>query len=281
MIIDRLYARQARRHAPSVQTIEINGRRARVVGFTTGIRTFTQSPYVFTSLKNARDYTLLPGRPDDVPAGRARHGRRPPRSLRRGSSRRGLSGVDVLPDRASSPAARPALPAFTTGAGCVISLRCSASSSASWSSPRRCTRPRSTISASSARSSAMGASNGTSTRGDHSRRCAPRRLLIGVVASFGAVLPLCCERGAAIRCPGRWHYWLSRSRSPCASGRRSSRITKVIHSIRRWSSNVTRLSCAIRHRSPARSPRRYCQGGGRRDTPSTASASTCIGAKSP
>lgn len=35
---------------------EIRGRRARVAGFTRGIRSFTTSPYVFTSFKNAQDY---------------------------------------------------------------------------------------------------------------------------------------------------------------------------------------------------------------------------------
>jgi len=38
------------------QSVEINGGRARVVGFTSGIRSFTTSPFVFTSLKNARKY---------------------------------------------------------------------------------------------------------------------------------------------------------------------------------------------------------------------------------
>lgn len=38
------------------QVVEINGFRARVVGFTRGIRSFTQSPYVFTSAKNALNY---------------------------------------------------------------------------------------------------------------------------------------------------------------------------------------------------------------------------------
>ena len=41
------------------QTVEIGGRRARVVGFTRGIRTFTQSPYVFTSFKNAQSFSGL------------------------------------------------------------------------------------------------------------------------------------------------------------------------------------------------------------------------------
>jgi putative ABC transport system permease protein len=42
------------------QTVEIMGRRARVVGFTRGIRTFTTSPAVFTTLDRARRYFGLP-----------------------------------------------------------------------------------------------------------------------------------------------------------------------------------------------------------------------------
>ena len=41
------------------EVFEINGRRARVVGFTRGIRAFTTTPYVFTSFKNAQGYTQL------------------------------------------------------------------------------------------------------------------------------------------------------------------------------------------------------------------------------
>jgi len=41
------------------QVVEINGYRARIVGFTRGIRSFTTSPYVFTTFKNAQDYTSL------------------------------------------------------------------------------------------------------------------------------------------------------------------------------------------------------------------------------
>jgi len=42
------------------QIFEINGRRARVVGFTRGIRAFTTTPYVFTSFKNAQGFANLP-----------------------------------------------------------------------------------------------------------------------------------------------------------------------------------------------------------------------------
>ena len=38
---------------------EINGHRARVVGFTRGIRAFTTDPYVFTSFRHALDYAPL------------------------------------------------------------------------------------------------------------------------------------------------------------------------------------------------------------------------------
>jgi len=41
------------------QVVEIDGRRARVVGFTQGIRSFTTSPYVFTTFKNGQNYAQL------------------------------------------------------------------------------------------------------------------------------------------------------------------------------------------------------------------------------
>jgi putative ABC transport system permease protein len=63
VIIDRLYAAKLGVTALG-QTIEINNRRARVVGFTAGIRTFTQSPYVFTTHRNAQRFTFF--RPDQT-----------------------------------------------------------------------------------------------------------------------------------------------------------------------------------------------------------------------
>ncbi len=42
------------------QVVEIAGRRARVVGFTRGIRSFTTSPYVFSSFKSAQAYANVP-----------------------------------------------------------------------------------------------------------------------------------------------------------------------------------------------------------------------------
>jgi putative ABC transport system permease protein len=60
VVVDRLYAQKLGVHSIG-QLVEINDHRARIAGFTDGIRTFTQSPYVFTSLKNAR---LLTGQSD-------------------------------------------------------------------------------------------------------------------------------------------------------------------------------------------------------------------------
>ncbi|HUA64139.1 MAG TPA: ABC transporter permease [Verrucomicrobiae bacterium] len=56
VMVDRFYARKLGvTHLG--QSLEIRGVRARVVGFTEGIRTFTTSPLVFTSYKNALRYT--------------------------------------------------------------------------------------------------------------------------------------------------------------------------------------------------------------------------------
>ncbi len=42
------------------ELFEIGGHRARIVGFTHGIRSFTTSPYVFTTFKNAQVFTNVP-----------------------------------------------------------------------------------------------------------------------------------------------------------------------------------------------------------------------------
>src|SRR5205085_8663180 len=55
IMLDRIYAEKLGIRTIG-QNVEIGGIRARVVGFTEGIRTFTQSPYIFTSLKTARRY---------------------------------------------------------------------------------------------------------------------------------------------------------------------------------------------------------------------------------
>jgi putative ABC transport system permease protein len=56
VIVDRIYVDKL--GTPSLgDRAELNGYRARVVGFTHGIHAFTTSPYVFTTFKNALDYT--------------------------------------------------------------------------------------------------------------------------------------------------------------------------------------------------------------------------------
>jgi putative ABC transport system permease protein len=59
VIIDELYSRKLG-VSDIGETIEIMGHRARIVGITSKVRTFTQSPYVFTSLKNAKLFSDLP-----------------------------------------------------------------------------------------------------------------------------------------------------------------------------------------------------------------------------
>ncbi|HEY6876386.1 MAG TPA: ABC transporter permease [Polyangiales bacterium] len=58
VIVDRLYASKLGVKKLG-ETIEINGHWARVVGFTEGVRTFTQSPYVFTSLRQAQTFLRM------------------------------------------------------------------------------------------------------------------------------------------------------------------------------------------------------------------------------
>src|SRR5262249_50009905 len=41
------------------ETVEIRGHRARVAGFTRGIRSFTTAPYVFSSFKSAQDFATV------------------------------------------------------------------------------------------------------------------------------------------------------------------------------------------------------------------------------
>jgi putative ABC transport system permease protein len=58
VILDELY-KQKLGVTRVGEVFEIGGHRARVVGFTKGIRSFTTSPYVFTSFKNAQTFTGL------------------------------------------------------------------------------------------------------------------------------------------------------------------------------------------------------------------------------
>ena len=59
IIIDELY-KDKLGVTRAGEVFELNGRRARIVGFTRGIRAFTTSPHVFTAFKNAQDCTRVP-----------------------------------------------------------------------------------------------------------------------------------------------------------------------------------------------------------------------------
>lgn len=59
IIIDEIYKKKLGVEHRG-QVFEINGCRARIVGFTRGIRAFTTSPHVFTTFKNAQDYARVP-----------------------------------------------------------------------------------------------------------------------------------------------------------------------------------------------------------------------------
>jgi putative ABC transport system permease protein len=59
VIVDELYLAKLGIHGIGDE-VEINNRRARVVGLTRGIRTFTTTPAVFASFKHALDYAKLP-----------------------------------------------------------------------------------------------------------------------------------------------------------------------------------------------------------------------------
>ena len=56
IFVDKLYAEKKLSVTGIGQVIEINKRRARVVGFTKGVRIFTSQPAVFTSFKNAQSF---------------------------------------------------------------------------------------------------------------------------------------------------------------------------------------------------------------------------------
>jgi putative ABC transport system permease protein len=59
IIIDEIYKKKLGVERTG-QVFEISGYRARIVGFTRGIRAFTTSPHVFTTFKNAQDYAHVP-----------------------------------------------------------------------------------------------------------------------------------------------------------------------------------------------------------------------------
>jgi putative ABC transport system permease protein len=101
------------------QIVELRGHRARIVGFTHGIRAFTTAPYVFTSFKNAQNYAslredqtlylLVKAAPGVAPA-----------DLKRALGAR-LTDVDVVTNAEFSQMTRFYW-MFTTGAGIAVLL---------------------------------------------------------------------------------------------------------------------------------------------------------------
>jgi putative ABC transport system permease protein len=101
------------------QLVEIRGRRARIAGFTRGIRAFTTSPYVFTAFKNALDYTSLREDQTLYILVQAAAGADVEALRQRLASR--LSDVDVVTNAGFSRMTRVYW-MFTTGAGIAVLL---------------------------------------------------------------------------------------------------------------------------------------------------------------
>jgi putative ABC transport system permease protein len=97
--------------------VEINGYRARIVGYTTGIRSFTTTPFVFASLKNALNYTGLRENEPTFILVRAKSGV-DPRVLKTNIAA-AVPGVDVHTTREFSAKTRNYW-LFTTGAGIAL-----------------------------------------------------------------------------------------------------------------------------------------------------------------
>ena len=99
------------------ESAEILGHRARVVGLTRGIRTFTTSPYVFTNYRDALDYANLRDDQTMFILIKAQPGVNV-EGLRRSLQAR-LEGVDVLTRQQFSDMTRHYW-MFTTGAGMAV-----------------------------------------------------------------------------------------------------------------------------------------------------------------
>jgi putative ABC transport system permease protein len=101
------------------QVVEIRDHRARVVGFTRGIRAFTTAPYIFTSFKNAQNYAGL--REDQTLYILAKVARGVPLADVRHAISARLNGVDVVTNAEFSQMTRFYW-MFTTGAGVAVLL---------------------------------------------------------------------------------------------------------------------------------------------------------------
>jgi len=101
------------------EVFEMGGHRARVVGFTHGIRAFTTSPYIFTTFKNAQDYTHL--REDQTFFLLVKVAARADREQARHDILAQVSDVDVVSTSQFSHMTRKYW-MFTTGAGVAVLL---------------------------------------------------------------------------------------------------------------------------------------------------------------
>ena len=116
IMLDELYkSKLGVKHLGEV--FEINGRRARVVGFTRGIRAFTTTPYVFTDFKYAQGYTQI--REDQTYFLLVRALPHTDLKVLRRDLETRLRDVDVLPTAEFSHMTRIYW-MFTTGAGVAV-----------------------------------------------------------------------------------------------------------------------------------------------------------------
>lgn len=118
VLVDELYREKLGVHKIGDQ-IEIGDHRARVVGFTRGIRSFTTSPFVYTRFKNSLDYTNPTSSEDSTGylLVKAQAGV-PPRELQARLQAR-LRDVDVYATREFSRKTQFYW-MFTTGAGLAV-----------------------------------------------------------------------------------------------------------------------------------------------------------------
>ena len=116
VIIDRMYASKLDAHAIG-DMVEINGYRAKVVGFTDGIRAFTTSPYIFTTFKRAQDFTVIDQNQVNFVLVKAAPGVDP--KLLQAEIRRRLPDNDVFTTQEFSDSTRHYW-MFTTGAGIAV-----------------------------------------------------------------------------------------------------------------------------------------------------------------
>jgi putative ABC transport system permease protein len=99
------------------ELVEIHGRRARVVGFTRGIRSFTTAPFVFSSFRNSLDYAGMREDETIYILVRAAAGIDP--AVLRERIARSVPGVDVYTTAEFSRRTRVYW-MFTTGAGIAL-----------------------------------------------------------------------------------------------------------------------------------------------------------------